>query len=222
VTPLQKIAMGMVIVLVPASFPPHPHPAWQLYDALPDPVGWALVLAGVWALARSPEVGFDLDWVKMLGVLAFLVSVPLWFPQVNHLLAPEYNDHASVSFQWFVSLPQTLFGFFLVRAIGKEAATRVPRDRFVAGRFGVLAWGFVAAAVLPVVAFGAGVPGLVASSLLLIGLVDVVFVYYLFRVHRRSWLGGPGPLEIHPEPRTGSTGDTGSRKAAPDEPERPS
>jgi hypothetical protein len=28
-------------------------------------------------------------------------------------------------------------------------------------------------------------------------------VYYLFRVHRRTWLGGPGPLEVHPPTREG-------------------
>jgi len=47
VTPLQKIAMGLVIVLVPAYFPAHPHPAWAVYDAVRDPGGWALVVAGV-------------------------------------------------------------------------------------------------------------------------------------------------------------------------------
>ena len=31
-------------------------------------------------------------------------------------------------------------------------------------------------------------------------LVNVAFVYFLFRVHRREWLGGPGPLEVHPRP----------------------
>ena len=33
-------------------------------------------------------------------------------------------------------------------------------------------------------------------TLLAIGLVNTAFVYYLFRVHRREWLGGPGPLEV--------------------------
>ena len=196
-TPLQKIAIGLVIVLVPANFPRSPHPAWAFYDALPDPVGWGFVLAGVWALAKF----LDVDVAKWLGVVAFLVSVPLWFPQLNHLLAPEYNPHIQVSFQWFISLPQTLFGLFLARTIGQRAVEQHPRDRLVAGRFGVLTWGFAALVVLPVVAYGGGVTALQAPTLIAIGLVNVVFVYYLFRVHRRSWLGGPGPLEIHPEPR---------------------
>jgi hypothetical protein len=48
------------------------------------------------------------------------------------------------------------------------------------------------------VAYGGGVDGLVNPTLIGIGLVNAAFVYYLFRVHRREWLGGPGPLEIHP------------------------
>jgi hypothetical protein len=126
------------------------------------------------------------------------VSVPLWFPQLNHLLVPEYNDNIEVSFQWFLSLPQTVFSLALARAIGREAELRQPRDTFVAGRFGILTWAFGALIVLPVVAYGGGVDGLEDPTLIGIGLVNVVFVYYLFRVHRREWLGGPGPLEIQP------------------------
>ena len=196
-TPLQKIAIGLVIVLVPANFPRNPHPAWEFYDALPDPVGWGFVLAGVWALAEF----LDVDAVKWFCVVAFLVSVPLWFPQLNHLLAPEYNKDIQVSFQWFISLPQTLFSLFLARTIGQAGVAEQPRDRLVAGRFGVLTWGFGALVVLPVVAYGGGVKELQGPTLIAIGLVNVVFVYYLFRVHRRTWLGGPGPLEIPLKPR---------------------
>ncbi len=198
-TPLQKIAMGLVVVLVPANFPRDPHPAWRFYDALPDPVGWVLVLAGLVALGRGSDL--DLDVARWLGVLALVVSVPLWFPQVSHLLVPEYNPRIEVSFQWFVALPQTLFSLFLVRTIGRAAIDEQPRDTYVAGRFGVLTWGLAVMLVLPVVAYGGGVASLENPTLLLIGLVNIAVVYYLFRVHRRRWLGGPGPLEIHPVKR---------------------
>ena len=193
-SPLQRIAMGLVIVLVPANFPHDPRPTWEFYDALPDPVGWVLVLMGLRALRHH----LDVDMVTWLGWTAFAVSVPLWFPQVNHLLAPEHNDSIEVSFQWFLSLPQTVFSLALARTIGREAELRRPRDRLVAGRFGLLTWAFGALAVLPVVAYGGGVDALVDPTLVGIGLVNVVFVYYLFRVHRREWLGGPGPLEVRP------------------------
>lgn len=196
-SPLQRIAMGLVIVLVPAYFPHDPHPAWAFYDALPDPVGWLLVLSGV----RRLRDHLDVDVATWLAGVAFAVSVPLWFPQVNHLLVPEYNPRIDVSFQWFLSLPQTVFGLVLARTIGRAAEQQVPRDRFVAGRYGVLTWAFAALVVLPVIAYGGGVDALVNPTLLGIGLVNVVFVYYLFRVHRREWLGGPGPLEVHPPDR---------------------
>jgi hypothetical protein len=197
-SPLQKIAMGLVIVLVPANFPHDPHPAWQFYDALPDPLGWLLVLAGL----RGLRGHLDVDVVTWLGWVAFVLSVPLWLPQVNHLLVPEYNGSIDVSFQWFLFLPQTVFSLALARTIGRRAELEQPRDTFVAGRYGVLTWAFAALIVLPAVAYGGGVDNLVNPTLIGIGLVNVVFVYYLFRVHRREWLGGPGPLEIHPPRRT--------------------
>jgi hypothetical protein len=193
-SPLQRIAMGLVIVLVPANFPHDPHPAWAFYDALPDPLGWLLVLTGVRALRGH----LDVDVVSWLGWVAFAVSVPLWFPQLNHLLVPRYNDTIQVSFQWFLSLPQTVFSLALARTIGRQAELQQPRDRFVAGRYGVLTWAFAALVVLPVIAYGGGVDNLVTPTLVAIGLVNVAFVYYLFRVHRREWLGGPGPLVVHP------------------------
>lgn len=199
-SPLQRIAMGLVIVLVPANFPHDPHPAWAFYDALPDPLGWLLVLSGVRGLRRH----LDLDVATWLAWVALAVSVPLWFPQVNHLLVPEYNDSIEVSFQWFLSLPQTVFSLALARTIGRRAELEQPRDRFVAGRFGVLTWAFGALVVLPAVAYGGAVGPLEDPTLIGIGLVNVVFVYYLFRVHRRTWLGGPGPLEVQPR---GSTSD---------------
>lgn len=196
-SPLQRIAMGLVIVFLPANFPHHPHPAWAFYDALPDPVGWLLVVTGV----RRLRPHLDVDVLTWLAWVSFAISVPLWFPQLNHLLVPEYNDSIDVSLQWFLSLPQTVFSLALARTIGRTAELQQPRDTFVAGRFGVLTWGFGALVVLPAIAYGGGVDALVDPTLLGIGLVNVAFIYYLFRVHRREWLGGPGPLEIHPRTR---------------------
>ena len=53
-------------------------------------------------------------------------------------------------------------------------------------------------AVLPVVTIGGGLEALEATTLVVSTLVNVAFVYLVFRVHRREWLGGPGPLEVHP------------------------
>lgn len=192
-TPLQKVAMGLVIVLVPAYFPAHPHPAWAVYDAVPDPIGWALVVAGIWALGRSSEL--ELSVVMWLAVLALVVSIPMWFPQVNHLLVPKYNPSISVSVQWAVSLPQTAFSLVLARTIGQAGHFHEPRDAYVAGRFGVLTWAFGLCVVLPAVAYGGDLVGLQRPTLLVIGMSNVALIFYLFMVNRRVLLGGPGPRD---------------------------
>lgn len=179
--------MGMVIVVGIAPFPASPSPSWERYDALPDPIGWVLIVLGMFALARVDDTFVTSRW---LAVLAGLVSVPMWFPQLQHRLEP--------SGEWFASLPQIAFCLVLAREIGLLGAAQSPPDGYVAKRFGLLVWGFAVVAVLPVLTIGAGVEALEATTSIVSTLVNVSFVYFLFRVHRREWLGGPGPLEIHP------------------------
>jgi hypothetical protein len=186
-SPLQKIAMGMVIVVGSALFPAHPSPSWVQYDALPDPLGWLLVLFGVFALARADDA---FDTSRWLAGLAALVSVPMWLPQVHHQL--------DASGEWFTSLPQIAFCLVLCREIGMLGPRQVPQDRYVAKRFGLLVWGFALVGVLPVVALGGHVTGLESTTASFSILVNLALVYFLFRVHRREWLGGPGPLEVRP------------------------
>jgi len=199
-SPLQKIAMGMVIVIGSAMFPAHPTPAWTRYDALADPLGWVLVLFGVFALARTDD---SFETSRWLAGLAAVVSVPMWFPQLHHQL--------DASGEWFVSLPQIAFCLVLSREIGMLGPRQSPQDPYVAKRFGLLVWGFVVVGVLPVIALGGDVAQLESTTLSFSALVNVAFVYFLFRVHRRTWLGGPGPLEVHPRkeaPEKGAPEDT--------------
>lgn len=192
-TPLQRVAMGLIIVVVPAPFPRDPEPAWAFYDALPAPLGWALVVWGVAGLRRlhRGDGGLDLPW--WLAWLALAVSVPLWFPQMNHLFtaAPATGADAPLvaSFQWFLFLPQAAFSLVLARRIG-EGAVEV-EDRYAVPRFGVLTWAFGAVIVLPVIAYGGGIDWLVQPTLVTIGLVNLGFIFYLFRVHARPWLATP-------------------------------
>jgi hypothetical protein len=186
-SPLQQIAMGLVIVVLQAPFPPDASPSWQQYDALPNPLGWALVLSGTFALTRADPVFAPTRW---LAGVAGLTSVPLWFPQVQHRL-----DDSGL---WFSSLPQIAFCLWLSREIGLQGAQRDPPDDYAPKRFGLLVWGFGLLAVLPVLVLGGGFDQLLSTTEVVSWLVNVAFIYYLFRVHRREWLGGPGPLEIHP------------------------
>lgn len=190
-SPLQKIAMGMVIVVAFAYLPADPRPEWERYDVLVNPLGWVLVLLGVLALARSDEA---FDSVRWPALVAAAVSVPMWFPQVQHRI----DD----SGQWFASLPQTLFCLLLAKAIGVLATQQSPPDGYVARRFGLLVWGFAVVGVLPVLTLGGGLSQLEGLTRLVATLVNVAFVYLLFRVHRREWLGGPGPLEFRARPHS--------------------
>lgn len=188
-SPLQRIAMGLVIVVGNAYFPPDPRPDWKVYDALADPLGWLLVLAGLVPLART---GLQLGAARVAAVLATLVSIPVWLPQVRHELDP--------SGEWALSLPQTVFCFLLAKEIAEQATTNHP-DRYVARRFSLLMWAFALVAVAPAVVIGGGLHDFDTATLAFAIVTGIAFIFYLFRVHRRTWLGGPGPLEIGPAPR---------------------
>src|SRR4051812_7384601 len=164
-SPLQKVAMGMVIVVLFAYFPAHPSPDWKHYDALADPLGWLLALLGMAGLTRADQVFATSRWV---AVLAGVVSVPMWFPQLTHQL--------DSSGQWFASLPQIAFCLLLSRETGLLGAFQSPPDLYVAKRFGLLVWGFGLAAVLPVLTLGGGLDQLAGATQLVSLLVSVVFI----------------------------------------------
>jgi hypothetical protein len=198
VSPLQKIAMGMVFVAGYAPFPAHPHPHWKVYDGLADPIGWILVIAGVRGLC-AVAAGFDA--ARWSAWVAGAVSIPLWVPQFSHQL--------SDSGAWAFSMPQTLFCLLLAKGIAEGAATAEPGDRYLPTRFGLLMWAFALLVVLPPIAIGGDIAQLDDVTVAAAFVVNLAFIYYVFRVHRRTWLGGPGPLLIHPRPRRGSRNDEG-------------
>lgn len=189
-SPLQKIAMGMVIVVLTAPLPAEPTPSWKQYDALPDPLGWLLVIAVVVALARVQPAFRTVQWV---AVLAGVVSVALWFPQLNHRL----DDSGA----WAASLPQLAFCLLLCRQIGVLGGAQDPPDRSAERRFGLLVWGFAVLGVLPVLVLGGGLDALEDATVVVSMLVNLALIWSLFAFHRRQWLGGPGPLEVRPTAR---------------------
>lgn len=196
--------MGLVIVFAPGYF----DIAGQPYDVLADWLGWLLVIAGMNGLRKH----LDVDLPYWLAWVAFTVSLVFWFPQVTDLL-PDVDEPVKgidPSVQWFISLPQAAFSLLLVKAIGQAGIEHRPPDRFVAGRFGVLSWAFITTIVLPPVAYAVA-EDLIKPTLIGIGLINLVLVYYLFRVHGRPWLGGPVLVPAAPEDDTASSeNDTAS------------
>ena len=168
--PLQSIAMGLVIVALRA-------PLAGGYDALPDPLGWLLVILGVRAL---PADLLRRDVVATLAWIAAAVSVPLWFPAVSDA---AYATHPSLG--WALNLPQLGFAALLCHSL---AASAVAAEDRKAGSWLRLAMaGFVAAAVLPVVVFGAGVASLELTAYVGATLVLITLIWLLFAYSARPW-----------------------------------
>lgn len=174
--PLQSVGMGLVIILIRA-------PVGDGYDALPDPIGWVLVLVGLSALPAG--------WPRrreLLGAawLAAAISVGLWFPAVPDALA---DTHSSLT--WAANLPQLGFATLLSLTLGRRAAE--------AGEAPAALWlrlaaaGFVAAAILPVLDLGGGVSGADVASVVTAALTLIFLVALLFRYSGRPWAPSTAP-----------------------------
>lgn len=132
-TPLQQIAMGLVIVGLDTS---------SAYDWYPDVLGWLLVL---WGLRRfDPASRGALTYA---ATLAAVVSAALWFPQVRE---PLFD--VDLSLVWAAFLPDLVFGFLLCRVLERLAR---PTDPKGAVHFGSLKVLFVLLGIAPVVAVAA-------------------------------------------------------------------
>lgn len=172
-TPLQRVAMGLVIVALDTL---------SGFDLLPDPIGWALVLWGVAALPL-PERGGLLGAAAVAG----LVSAVLWLPMVQEPLR-----EAELALRWAASLPELLFVFLLARAVGAAAGRQQPPDRKFAGRFGTLIWAVVIVAALPPVADAADSDQLITAGQVGFQLLWLWLIWNLFAAHARDYVRPAG------------------------------
>jgi len=157
--------MGLVIVFLRAPF--------GGYDALADPVGWGLVVAGLVPLRDRIPHG---DTALTLACFAGVVSVPLALPSLDARLNP--------SGQWGVSIPQTVFCLVLCLSL----ATLAERAReSEARRFGLLRTAYVAALIGPVLVYGGGMKPLTTPVAVLVVLANVYLVYLIFKVSKRAY-----------------------------------
>ena len=154
-TPLQKIAMGLVITLVDVLA--------AGYDIIPDVLGWVLVVLGLLELRDRITV----TTLVPMSVLAGLVSL------VGFL--PDLLEDMPESTGWLISLPQIVVSYLLcVEVAGLVARPLSSRLRF-------LRWIFVAAAAGPVLVYGGGLDvTIVPLALLSVG-ANVYLAYALFR-----------------------------------------
>ena len=181
-TPLQRIAMGLVIVVVDTL---------GGYDLLPDVLGWALVL---WGLAGLPG---ERSGPAYAAVGALVTSLVLYPPSVHRPLA-----EADPSLQWAASLPDLVFALLLSRALLRLAQPgrrpgqdpRVPvGDRIVAGRMRLLVTLTGVLVVAPVLVFAAGAENLLPAATLLVQLMWLWLIWNLFAFHTRPCLNAEPP-----------------------------
>lgn len=171
-TALQKIAMGLVITLVDSYV--------GGYDAVPDVLGWVLVVAGLLDLREKADISSLLPIAVLSGLVSFA------------LLSPAWTEELPESTGWLLSLPQIAFSFLLCRAVAGLLESAYPREsaredtlrgaaHTVARRLSLLAWGFVLAATGPVLLYGGGLDVLTTPLAVVAVLVNLALVYLLFR-----------------------------------------
>lgn len=181
--------MGLVLLTAPAGF----RFGDYVWDLLPDPLGWLLILSGVRSLRRAESRtsldDADLRILALVASIALIASVPPAVPPLFDLILPE-DDLNAAALQWGFFLPHGAFLILLAQQIGRAALTQDPPDRYVARRFGVLSWLAWITVALPPVAYTSGDENLVQIALVAIPVTSLAFIYYLFASHRRPWLGG--------------------------------
>lgn len=176
-TSLQKIAMGLVLTLVDAVI--------GGYDAVPDVLGWALVVAGLVELRDR----INASTLIPLAVVAGLVSL------VG--LRPGLVEDLPESAGWLLSLPQVVFSYLLCTEVA--ALVQDPLAR----RFRGLRWAFVVVGVGPVLLYGGGVDVLLVPLALLAVVAGIYLVWLLFRASTE--VHGPRVHLRKPEPGDGPT-----------------
>ena len=154
-TPLQTVAMGLVLTIADADL--------GGYDAVPDVLGWVLVVLGLRGLRGVMRVSTPVT----LAVLAGLVSLLLMrFEWVAGL--PESTG-------WMLSLAQFAFSVVLCNELARVVGTSLAR------RLRVLRWVFVLAASGGAFLYGGGVEALLVPLAVLTVVANVYLVYLLFR-----------------------------------------
>lgn len=150
--------MGLVLVLLDIRF--------EQWDAIPDVLGWVLVIGGLVRLRDLVETG----WLLGLAAVAGAISVPLVDGSVAESLPPSTG--------WLLSLPEVVFSILLATELARLLVEERPD---LAHRFRVLRWAFVVVAIGPVLLFGGGLDVvLVPLAVLAVG-SHVYLVLQLFR-----------------------------------------
>lgn len=164
-TPLQKIAMGLLIVVLDADL--------GGFDGVPDVLGWVLVMFGLLGLRARLD---NFAVLRTVAVLAGVVSAVTFWPTV-FATAPESTG-------WLLSLPHLAFSFVLCASVSELSK---PDDTAISRRFALLRWVFVALAAGPVLVYGGGVDALLIPLAVVSVAANVFLIYLLFKISKRPY-----------------------------------
>lgn len=172
-TPLQWIALGLVIVFLQAG---------PEYDVYANPLGWAFVVVGTTRLpVERQRLLLGLAW------LALLVATPLWFPDIRE---PLYD--ADDSLAWATELPQ--FGFVILLCRQLMAAAR-PVDQRGFVRFATLSVLFTALVLVPPFAIAGDIEWLAEGGSVVLLASQIWLVWSLFSHHSRPYAKPPAATQ---------------------------
>ena len=169
-TPLQKIAMGFVLILL--------DPVFFGYDAVPDFLGWLMVLAGIWDL--RPNLGQRFSTLFFMGIVSLVLSVLTFVPAVQRSLSPSGG--------WFVSLPQLVFMGLLCLGIADLSSSAEPDQTATPRRFRTLVWALAVVAAIPVIVFAAELESIAPVAAAVAVGVLIFFIYALFSISKQDFV----------------------------------
>lgn len=151
--------MGLVLTLA--------DPQIGGYDAVPDVLGWLLVVLGLRGLGDR----IALSATMPLALLSGIVSLSL--------IRVDWLGGLPASTGWLLSLPQFAFSWMLCGEVRHLAGPDLAK------RFRLLRWAFLVAAVGPVLLYGGGIDVLLIPLAVIAVTANVYLVYLLFRASSR-------------------------------------
>jgi hypothetical protein len=168
VTSLRFVAMGLLVVLLDA--------AYDGWDLLADPAGWALVVGGVLPLAE--RLG---GRAVLTAVLAFVTSLVVYPPGVT--------EGADPAVAWALSLPHLAFVVVLCLALARLLPDLERRFRYATVAM-------VVVTLLPVLVLATAInPWAVGATAFVAVVTQLYVVYLLFKAASAVPGGAPEHAE---------------------------
>lgn len=189
--PLQAVALGLVLLaLGPADAKP------GVFDPMPDPLGWFLVLIGLHGL-RDVLDPARLPWLRLLGVLALGFSIALVVPAVARWLSTD------PSLGWTADVPRFAYFALLCHQLSRSALAA--RHTAGASTFSIAALALLFVLAAPPLAFGAGWTAIGPAGEVTAQVTQLALIILCFVFAGRRWAGCPPEPDAAPEspsPRT--------------------